>query len=434
MSTVAIISAALTPAHQLKQLVSLRWGMIVTAAAIALIGYLLHYAVTSWSLVLLVLLTHALSNLALQHLPRDNYPLQAAFLLFCAIDLIALTALLALSGGASNGFVALLLLPVAVVSVLLPALAGYLFAAAAVLAYSLLLWLGDLTLIQPGTHSEHAMQGSVMRPFSRHMWQMWWAFVISAVLISWFIAGQAKLIRQKSARLNQLQQQQLRQEQALAIATYAANAAHDLATPIQNLLLLTEELQPLHNEQPVLQEIDQQLKRCQQIIQQLRDNAGKWRLQQPTALLPLIEHSLQSWMVTRPEISVQLSSNSDDSICQIAEPASVSSALFQILDNAADASARSGQPKLEVALKLENQQISLCIIDFGEGLSEQRLLELGQLPQSSEQGLGLGQFLANISIERLGGSIARRNLAQGGMETLIRFQQRSFDKTAEPLA
>jgi len=278
------------------------------------------------------------------------------------------------------------------------------------------------------------MHGSVMQPFSLHMWQMWWAFVSSASLISWFIAGQAKLIRQKSARLNQLQQQQMRQEQALAIATYAANAAHDLATPIQNLLLLTEELQPLKGEQPVLQDIDQQLKRCQHIIQQLRDNAGKWRQQQPTALLPVIEHSLQSWMVTRPDISLNLSCQSDNSACDISEAASVSSALFQILDNAADASFRSGQPKLDVALKLENQQISLCIIDFGEGLSEQRLRELGQLPQSSEYGLGLGQFLANISIERLGGSIARRNLAQGGMETVIRFQQRSFDKTAEPVA
>lgn len=432
MSRIAIISAALTPAHQLQQLVNLRWGMVGTGAVIALIGYLLQYAVTSWSLVALVLLTLALSNVVLQRLPRRHYPLHAVFLLFCAIDLIALTALLALSGGASNGFVALLLLPVAVVSVLLPALAGYLFAASAVLAYSLLLWLGDLTLMQPGAHSEHALHGSVMRPFSRHMWQMWWAFVISAVLISWFIAGQAQLIRQKSARLNQLQQQQLRQEQALAIATYAANAAHDLATPIQNLLLLTEELQPQQREQPVLQDIDQQLKRCQKIIQQLRDNAGKWRQQQATALLPVVKQSLHSWMVTRPDISVQLSCQSDDSLCQIAEPASVSSALFQILDNAADASVRSGRPKLDVYLELENHHLVIRIVDFGEGLSEQRLAELGQLPQSSEQGLGLGQFLANVSIERLGGSIARRNLVNGGMETLIRFFQPDLKHVAEP--
>ena len=203
---------------------------------------------------------------------------------------------------------------------------------------------------------------------------------------------------------------------------------------IQNLLLLTEELQPQQREQPLLQEIDEQLKRCQQIIQQLRDNAGKWRQQQPTALLPLIEYSLQSWMVTRPEISVQLSSNSDDSSCQIAEPASVSSALFQILDNAADASVRSGQPQLDVQLELENHQLSVRIIDFGEGLSEQRLAELGQLPQSSEQGLGLGQFLANVSIERLGGSIVRRNLAQGGMETLVGFYQPGPKPLLEPRA
>ena len=61
------------------------------------------------------------------------------------------------------------------------------------------------------------------------------------------------------------------------------------------LLLLTEELQPLKREQPVLQDIDQQLKRCQHIIQQLRDNAGKWRQQQPTAL--------QQALTGRPTVS-----------------------------------------------------------------------------------------------------------------------------------
>ena len=426
MSKAVIISAALTPAHQLRQMVKLRWGIIIIECLVAAIGWLLDYAVTSWAIVLLVLITHTLTNIVLQRLPRPVASLKPVFLLISAIDLLVLSALLAVSGGASNGFVALLLLPVAVVSVLLPALASYLFAIAAVLAYSVLLWLGDLTVaVSPAFAAEHAMHGAVMRPFSRHMWQMWWAFAISAILISWFISSQAALIREKSTKLNQLQQQQIRQEQALAIATYAANAAHDLASPIQNLVLLTEELQSCATEQPALQEIKQQLQRCQQIVADLRTNASQWREQQPAELLPVIQQSLQSWIVTRPEISLKLNLQGETSGCRIKEAASLSSALFQILDNAADASFANGKPQLDIEVTLLQGRLTLRIIDFGEGLSEQRLAELGQLPQQSESGLGLGQFLANVSVERLGGSISRRNLAQGGMETLIRFEDQA---------
>ncbi|MDP5036061.1 MAG: ATP-binding protein, partial [Alishewanella sp.] len=232
---------------------------------------------------------------------------------------------------------------------------------------------------------------------------------------------QTALNRTTSEQLNQLQQQQVRQEHALAIATYAANAAHDLASPIQNLLLLTDEVQPLIAAHPAATDIQQQLSRCQQIIVELRQHAGEWRDLKPAPLLPILRQSLQSWMVTRPDIHVTITENTDDSRCYVKEATAVAAALFQILDNAADAGLQQQKPQLELKLTLQQGQLSLCIIDFGEGLSEQRLAELGHLPQHSEQGLGWGQFLANVSIERLGGQIKRRNRSSAGMETLLLF-------------
>ena len=405
------------------QLVKFRALIFSILTLLALLGSIMVYPVTAWNVIVLVLCTLLATNLAQLQLPRAWHESQLLFVVCCALDLLAIFTLLALSGGVSNGFVALLLLPVAVVAVLLPAWLSYVFALGAITAYSLLLWMGDLTQILQAAEGigHHMLHTNVMQPFSRHMWQMWCAFVISAIVISWFISRQTALNRTTSEQLNQLQQQQVRQEHALAIATYAANAAHDLASPIQNLLLLTDEVQPLIAAHPATADMQQQLRRCQQIISELRQHAGEWRDLKPAPLLPILRQSLKSWMATRPDIHVTITENTDDSRCHIKEATAVAAALFQILDNAADAGLQQQKPELELKLTLQQGQLSLCIIDFGEGLSEQRLAELGHLPQHSEQGLGWGQFLANVSIERLGGQIKRRNRSSGGMETLLHF-------------
>jgi len=406
------------------QLVSFRAVVVLILLLLSVAAWLLHYPVTSWNKLVLVLLLLLATNVVLPLLPERWRSTQALLAFGCVLDFLAIFSLLWLSGGVSNGFIALLLLPVAVTAVLLSAWVSYLFALAAISSYWLLLWQGDLSvLLQFSTGlGDHGLHQHVMQPFAQHMWQMWGAFIIAALLLSWFISRQTRLIRQQSQQLNALQQNQLRQEQALAIATYAANAAHDLASPIQNLLLLTDEIAPELKQHPVLPEIQQQLKRCQQIIAQLRQHAGAWRDLQVAELYPVLLQSLQSWSVTRPELDIRLTEQTDHSPCRIPEATAVASAVFQILDNAAQASIRNQQPKLQLELQLNQQQLSLRIVDCGEGLSEQRLAELGHVPQFSEQGLGWGQFLANISIERLGGRVQRRNLVQGGLETLISFQ------------
>lgn len=405
------------------QLVTFRGLVIAILLLLSVTGWLLDYPVTSWSAVALVLLTLLATNLALPLLPEGWQNTRQILVLGMALDFLAIFVLLLLSGGVSNGFIALLLLPVAVTAVLLPAWICYVYAFAAISCYGILLWLGDLTaLVQPEMAlGHHSLHQQVLQPFSQHMWQMWCAFSISTILLSWFISRQTSLIRQKSQQLNTLQQNQLRQEKALAIATYAANAAHDLASPIQNLLLLTDEVAS-ELQHPALADMLQQLKRCQQIIDELRKSAGDWRNLGAAELYPVLQQSLQSWAVTRPELQVELTQSSDQSHCRIMEATAVASAVFQILENAAAASILNQQPRLNLSLQLKQQQLRLHIIDFGEGLSEQRLAELGHYPLQSEHGLGWGQFLANISIERLGGQVQRRNLPQGGMETLITFK------------
>lgn len=426
MTPSLVIAPQLTPEHQIKQFQQFRWGLIITEYAAALLAFVLDYPVTQWSWLLSLLLMHGASNLALPYWPgSQRYP-QRVFILGVLIDLCMLTLLLALTGGASNGFIALLLLPVAVCAVLLPALQAYLCAILAVACYVLLLQLGQQT-----AHEGHHMHLMSLQPFNQHLLQMGWAFSLSALLIAWFISAQARLISQKSRQLDILQQQQSRQEQMLAVATYAANAAHDLATPLQNLTLLSDELVQLPvNTAPdpaLLTDLQTEVSRCQHIVQQLRYNAQQLRTQksQQQPVLQVTQQAIQLWLVSRPDICIDLNCAHDDSICQLQDALAWSAALFNILDNAADASLANQHAQLRLELSLQQGQFSCRLTDFGQGLSEPQLAELGLLPQPSTEGLGLGQLLANASIERLGGQIKRSNLPQGGMLTEISYRNRS---------
>ena len=435
MTPSLVVAPQLAPAHQIRQFQQFRWGLILSEYLAAVLAFVFAYPISNWPLLLLLLALHGCSNIALPLWPRSQQYPQRVFILGILIDLLILTSLLALSGGASNGFIALLLLPVAVCAVLLPAIQAYLCALLAVACYALLLQLGQLQLHNHAMHAMHATDSmhsmhTMHDPFNQHLLQMGWAFSLSALLIAWFISAQAKLIRQKSKQLSLLQQQQSRQEQMLAVATYAANAAHDLATPLQNLSLLTDEMQQnskasLPTQDPsLLEDLQQEVTRCQQIVQQLRQNAQQLRSQksQPQSVLQVTQQAIQLWLVSRPEICLEQQQQNDGSEATIQDALAWSAALFNILDNAADASLANQHAKLAITLTQQDGNFCCRLTDFGQGLSEPQLAELGVVPQLSQQGLGLGQLLANASIERLGGHIRRSNLPQGGTLTEISYR------------
>ncbi|PKM18505.1 MAG: hypothetical protein CVV11_14450 [Gammaproteobacteria bacterium HGW-Gammaproteobacteria-15] len=421
MAQKLIISTELSPRHQLQQFANFRWGLIGFEATAAVAGWLFDYPVSSWPLIWLLLLTQISTNVIPRLFAGAQSHLARIYAISCCLDVLLLGCLLLLSGGVSNGLVALLLLPVAVAAVMLPGRVCYVIAMLAIMAYSLLLLIGDLTipdldqLLHQAEHAQHSHMHSsdAGSAFNQHMLQMWWAFALSAILISWFINAQANLIRLKSRKISELQQQQVRHEQMLALATFAANAAHDLASPIQTMNLLCDEIAD-DNSSPALTDLRLQLNRCQQIVQQLRQDAGSLRRDDALlALLVLTEQHIDRWLNSRPDIGLAIDKSITAADFTLADSQGFGAALINILDNAADASVANGCAELKVAIALQDSGFSISIYDFGEGLSDNRLAELGKLPQQSEQGLGIGQFLANVSIERLGGTVRRRNLDNG---------------------
>ena len=124
---------------------------------------------------------------------------------------------------------------------------------------------------------------------------------------------------------------------------------------------------------------------------------------------------LSAWQQERSNVNLTTEFNGT---CKsgVAAEKTLSKALINLLDNAADASPES----VKVSASWQSHEAEIIITDKGAGIDPEKLSEIGTRPYSSKpDGIGLGAFLAHEIIQRLGGSVKLINHMQGGLQTII---------------
>ncbi len=337
------------------------------------------------------------------------------FFIQLVIDVLALSAVLYLTGGATNPFTWLFLLPIVIAATTLPALQIWTLALVTIAAYSLLMrYYLPLDYAHPDPDSD----------FNQHIFGMWFGFMFSAVTVAYFISGMAKNLRQRDRRLAEAREQQLRDERLVALGTLATGAAHELGTPLATMTIISDELEdeydaphyPELNRQ--LRIIHEQIKRCKTALSTLSASSGEIRAESGQAV-PIQDYLLQiieQWQAQRTGINFTQHIRSDNKPVLMVADQTLSQALVNILNNAADASPEA----VSFHAHWDSDKLEIQIQDRGEGLSSLASNRLGKEPYSSkQQGLGLGLFLAHATIKRMGGNITLFNREQGGISTFI---------------
>lgn len=392
---------------------------IIVIAAQCLTFALAHWVLEMklpWMEMLSVTAMLALLNVATWLRLRRNWPISSVeFFAQLLIDVFALSALLYFSGGSTNPFISLYLLPLTIAAAALTWVYTWLMAAVTISCYSLLLF---YYVPLPHDHDDHGSE------FVMHVSGMWLAFVLSTVLIAWFVVKMGISIRERDKDLALAREQALRNEQIIALGTLAAGAAHELGTPLATMAILTGELQEEYKENTEFQDniriLRDQITHCKRTLTQMLADAGQARAEDGSgqAVDNFLHQVLDKWQLMRPAVRFTYRGSGVQPAPQIMNTQLLSQSILNLLNNAADASRKH----VEIEVNWDDQELHMQILDYGEGLKGDAIQRAGQpffTTKPRGEGFGIGLFLANANIERFGGKVRLTNREGGACTQVI---------------
>ena len=361
----------------------------------------------------------ALALLTVFSLWRTTRPWPVAdneFLAQLLIDVLGWTALMYFTGGANNPFVSYYIVPLVIAAAVLPWRHTWLVASISLLAYSLLLYFYEpFPLFTPHAAMGHSGGANV------HILGMWFNFLFSAGLITYFVVRMAAILRQQEAQAVVQREDRLRNDQIMAVASLAAGTAHELGTPLSTMTVLVDEM--LQDDTLGTQArqdcelLRDQVMQCRSTLAELSRTAELTSVEQTRrqSVGEFAQQTLERWAVRRPGMIYSIN-------CPASSPGvdfdlTMAQALENLLNNAADA----GSDRVEVNVSWSQREATISIRDWGSGIPPELLENIGKpMIHADKSGLGIGLMLSQATVARYGGRIELRNMRDGGtLATLI---------------
>ncbi len=336
-----------------------------------------------------------------------------------SLDVLVLSGLLYLTGGATNPFVSLLLLPLVVAATLLPKRQVWSMAAMVLLAYGLLMF--DF---QPMAGMGHEMHSNTdEQDFEWHVIGMWFGFLLGVAMIVLFVLRLAESLRERERGLAEARERALRDEQLVVLGTLAAGAAHELSTPLSTMAILSKDLmleyqadEHLHQQLTLLRS---QVDRCKKTLAMISVSSGQLRAESGSRLTldQFLQNLIDDWQVMRPQANLQYNGEGDLPAPEIIAEQGLRQALLNFLDNAAD----SSEEPVVMNCRWQQNFLSVEILDRGAGMPLEYKDQIGKLPFTTKaDGHGLGLLLAHAIIQRLGGTVDVLERSGGGTSVALK--------------
>lgn len=409
-----MILPAFSGHSQLRRLVILRFVAIAAQLlTLATVWKFLELQL-SWPPMLLTITALAAINLFTWLRLRGNRPVSNVELFAqLSVDVIALSILLYYAGGSTNPFISLFLLPLVIAAATLPPRYSWSMAVLAASCYSILMF---YFIPLPHYHRQDS-DGA----FDMHVMGMWAGFSISAAVVAYFVVQMAQAVRSRDAMLARVREDILRNERIVTLGTQAAGAAHELGTPLSTMSIVIGELQrdanitqtELRNSLVIL---DDQVRGCKRILDKILANAQDSSISTAQSTDTLMSEVLDEWLLLRPTAQYHYRKSANLPVPFINSDITLHAALMNLLNNAADASPRP----IEIYANWDSSSFVLEIRDHGDGLSDEAALKIGSAFFTTKTGgRGLGLFLANATIERMGGTVLLFNRQEGGATTTL---------------
>ena len=401
---------------KLRTLIFFNWIAIIGQSLAVFVAYSIievgFYIFITIFLILLLLLLNVFLSLRYPITKTLNFNEITFYLLF---DLFQLISLLYLTGGLTNPFCILILVPIVVSSTYLDLTRTIVICIASIISLSILLFYYvpiSSKLINFNSDSFSRVEVS----------SIWVALIITIIFMSAYCFRTASESRKAGEALRETQIALSNEEKVSALMSLTAAAVHELGTPLSTISVVSKELIGNVKKNDVnyddLQLIQTQVKRCADILKRLRTTkfvTDSDEFLNELTFTSLISEVLEDYSNEKIDVSI----NTDEIFSEKNITFSRIPEVIQSLSNIVDNAFKYAKNKIIINLKYEEKFIIVEIIDDGNGFSPEIFALLGEpyvrrSIDKEDKGLGLGLFISKNLLSKSYGDIKFLNHSPNG--------------------
>ncbi len=346
--------------------------------------------------------TNAATQVFRSKLSSHSITVIAALLI---LDTAVLTSMLHQTGGAHNPFSSLYLLHITLAAILLPSWGPWVVLGSCSLGFFLLF---------SSPHELQRIDGpTCCSDMETHLRGMLAGMMIAGTGIAFFVGRLSASLHRQQVRLKDMRAAAARNERFASLATLSAGLAHELATPLSSIAVVSADLErhvcEVCQSRHCLEDaklIRNEVNRCRTVLDRV---ANEITLSRRVVIEPLrvqlIPELLKSFLskecMRRTRFALP-----DRSFCLKLPETALLQALAVLVKNACEAS----PPDQPVVLRCgtSNGEIVFVMEDSGAGMSPEVADKAGEpffTTKEPGDGMGLGLFVVRVFVEGMNGNV-----------------------------
>ena len=335
-------------------------------------------------------------------------------------DLIQLSFLLYLTGGLTNPFSILILVPTTIAVTFLSKRSSVVIASVSIFMLSIL------------AIKHYPLPGPAIVLPKHYLLGLWASLTIGIIFLGNYAYSITIEDRKRSKAFDNLEKALSRERELKSLGGLAAAAAHELATPLGTITLVIEDLKKQLGKNPKFKNdvelLNSQIKRCKVILKDLSTDPNKQdSFIENVTFKNLIQEIIFSFEIPKNK-NIKIIDRELENNFMVTRKIELIYAMRNIIDNAI----KFAEKKIEIEVLNKDKKIELNVSDDGIGFSQDIVQKLGEpyvkssLVAKNKRGLGLGIFISKTLLERTGAKVLFKKSNLGGALVNIIWKESSL--------